>query len=155
MGLVITLVIAGIILILAEIFLIPGIGAAGILGLISLCGSSYYAFAFLSPTAGAVTTAVNIILISVLLFYALRAKTWKRLELDTVIDNKKEEETAGVGDRGKAITRLCPMGTARFNGRSYEVTALEGMIDAGSEVEVVHIENNKIYVKPVMPDEAF
>ena len=47
------------------------------------------------------------------------------------------------------------MGTARINGKSYEVTALEGMIDAGSEVEVVHIENGKIYVKPVMPDEAF
>ncbi len=29
------------------------------------------------------------------------------------------------------------------------------MIDAGQEVEVVHIENNKIYVKAVMPNEAF
>lgn len=155
MGLVITLVIAGIILLLAEIFLIPGVGAAGILGLIALCGSSYYAFAFLSTTAGIITTAVNIILLSVLLFYALRAKTWKRLELDTVIDCKPEEEAVGVGDKGKAITRLGPMGSARFNGKSYEVTALEGMIDAGSDIEVVHIENNKIYVKQVMPDEAF
>lgn len=155
MGLVITLVIAGIILLLAEIFLIPGVGAAGIFGLIALCGSSYYAFAVLSTTAGIVTTAVNIILISVLLFYALRAKTWKRLELDTVIDSKQEDETVGVGDKGKAITRLGPMGSARFNGKSYEVTALEGMIDAGSNIEAVHIENNKIYVKQVMPDEAF
>ena len=98
---------------------------------------------------------MNIVLLSALLFYALRAKTWKKLELDTVIDNKPEEENIGVGDRGKAVTRICPMGTARINGKSYEVTALEGMIDAGSEVEVVHIENGKIYVKPVMPDEAF
>ena len=29
------------------------------------------------------------------------------------------------------------------------------MIDAGTEIEVVHMENKKIYVKPVMPDEAF
>ena len=29
------------------------------------------------------------------------------------------------------------------------------MIDAGTPVEVVHIENNKIYVKVIMPDEAF
>ena len=155
MGLVITLVLAGIILILAEIFIIPGIGVTGILGLLSLCGSSYYAFAFLSPRAGIIVTVVNIVLLSALLFYALRAKTWKKLELDTVIDNKPEEENLGVGDRGKAVTRICPMGTARINGKSYEVTALEGMIDAGSEVEVVHIENGKIYVKPVMPDEAF
>lgn len=67
MGLVITLVIAGIILILAEIFLIPGIGAAGILGLLALCGSSYYAFACLGTAAGVITTLVNIVLISVLL----------------------------------------------------------------------------------------
>lgn len=155
MGLVITLVLAGIILLLAEIFIIPGIGVAGILGLLSICGSSYYAFAFLSPTAGTVVTIFNVVVISGLLFYALRAKTWKRLELDTVIENETEEETLGTGDKGKAVTRLCPMGTARFNGKAYEVTALEGMIDAGTEVEVVHMENNKIYVKPVMPDEAF
>ncbi len=155
MGLVITLVIAGIILILAEIFLIPGIGAAGILGLLALCGSSYYAFACLGTAAGVITTLVNIVLISVLLFYALRAKTWKRLQLDTVIDNKPEEESVGVGDRGKAVTRLGPVGTARINDKSFEITALEGMIDAGTEIEVVHMENKKIYVKPVMPDEAF
>ena len=53
------------------------------------------------------------------------------------------------------MTRLGPMGTARFDGKSYEVTALEGMIDAGQEVEVVHIENNKVYVRAVMPNEAF
>ena len=128
MGFVITLIILGIILLLAEIFLIPGIGIAGILGLISLCGSSYYAFAFLSPMAGAIVTTVNIVLLAVVLFYALRAKTWKKLG---------------------------PMGTARFDGKSYEVTALEGMIDAGQEVEVVHIENNKVYVRAVMPNEAF
>ena len=79
MGFVITLIILGIILLLAEIFLIPGIGIAGILGLISLCGSSYYAFAFLSPMAGAIVTTVNIVLLAVVLFYALRAKTWKNV----------------------------------------------------------------------------
>ena len=149
MGFVITLIILGIILLLAEIFLIPGIGIAGILGLISLCGSSYYAFAFLSPMAG------NIVLLAVVLFYALRAKTWKKLELSTVIDNTPSEATLGLGDKGKAVTRLGPMGTARFDGKSYEVTALEGMIDAGQEVEVVHIENNKVYVRAIMPNEAF
>ena len=155
MGLVITLILAGILLLLAEIFLIPGIGIAGFLGLAALCGSSYFAFTALSPLAGAIVTVTDVLLLSVLLFYALRAKTWKRLELDTVIDNKSDEEKVGIGDKGKAVTRLGPMGTARFDGKAYEVTALEGMIDAGSDIEIVHIENNKIYVKAVMPDEAF
>ena len=75
--------------------------------------------------------------------------------MSTVIDNAPSEATIGLGDKGKAVTRLGPMGTARFDGKSYEVTALEGMIDAGQEVEVVHIENNKVYVRAVMPNEAF
>lgn len=155
MGLVITLILVGIILILVEILLIPGIGIAGILGLTSICGSAYYAFAHLGPWTGVIVTVVNIALLAVLIFYALRGKTWKRLELDTVIDKHIKEEEVAVGDRGMAATRLGPIGTARINDKSYEVTSLEGMIDAGTRVEIVHIENNKIYVKPVMKDEAF
>ena len=155
MGLVITLILVGIILILVEILLIPGIGIAGILGLASICGSAYYAFAHLGPWTGVIVRVVNIALLAVLIFYALRGKTWKRLELDTVIDKHIKEEEVAVGDRGMAATRLGPIGTARINDKSYEVTSLEGMIDAGTRVEIVHIENNKIYVKPVMKDEAF
>ena len=92
--------------------------------------------------AGAIVTTVNIVLLAVVLFYALRAKTWKKLELSTVIDNAPSEATIGLGDKGKAVTRLGPMGTARFDGKSYEV-------------KVVHIENNKVYVRAVMPNEAF
>ena len=155
MGLVITLILVGIILILVEILLIPGIGIAGILGLTSICGSAYYAFANLGPWTRVIVTVVNIALLAVLIFYALRGKTWKRLELDTVIDKHIEEEEVAVGDRGIAATRLGPIGTARINDKSYEVTSLEGMIDAGTRVEIVHIEHNKIYVRPVMKDEAF
>lgn len=155
MGLVITLILVGIILILVEILLIPGIGIAGILGLTSICGSAYYAFAHLGPWTGVIVTVVNIALLAVLIFYALRGKTWKRLELDTVIDKHIEEEEVAVSDRGIAATRLGPIGTARINDKSYEVTSLEGMIDAGTRVEIVHIEHNKIYVRPVMKDEAF
>ena len=35
---------------------------------------------------------------------------------------------------------------------TYEVKALEGIIDAGVEVEVVLVEDKKIYVKPVSED---
>ena len=41
---------------------------------------------------------------------------------------------------------------ARFETGVYEVKALEGMIAPGVEVEVAHIEDNKIIVKPVEKD---
>ena len=78
MGLIITLILVGLVLIFAEILLIPGVGVAGILGLLSMGGSCYYAFTELGPTAGAVVTAVNAVLIVALTVWVLRAKTWKR-----------------------------------------------------------------------------
>ena len=44
MGFLITLVLVGLVLIFAEILLIPGVGVAGVLGLLSMGGSCYYAF---------------------------------------------------------------------------------------------------------------
>ena len=44
MGLVVTLIIIGLVLVLAEILLVPGVGIAGILGLVSLGGSCFCAF---------------------------------------------------------------------------------------------------------------
>ena len=81
----------------------------------------------------------------------LRAKTWKRFTLNTNIDSKATisfEEKIAIGDRGRTLTRLAPMGSALIGKEAYEVKALEGMIDHDVEVEVVLIEDNRIYVKP-------
>ena len=155
MGLTITLILAGIILILAELLLIPGVGVAGILGVLSICGAFWYAFAVLGPLTGAIVTVFNVVALAVLTCFALRSRTWKKFELNTVIEKKESEINVNVGDRGRTVTRLAPMGTASISDTRMEVTALEGMIDAGTEIEVAHIEKNKIYVRPVMPDEAF
>ena len=44
---------------------------------------------------------------------------------------------------------LAPMGAARFGDNVVEVKALEGMLDPGTPVKVVLIEDNKIYVRPL------
>jgi membrane-bound ClpP family serine protease len=149
MGLVITLIILGLLLLFAEILIIPGVGVAGILGLMSLAGSCVYAFLEISTTAGVVVTAVLSVLLVALTIYVLRAKTWKRISLNTNIESKAVEDIAvSVGDEGKTLTRLVPMGQALLGGESVEVKALEGMIDPDVEVVVVMIDDNKIYVKP-------
>lgn len=151
MGLIITLIIVGLILLFAEILLVPGVGFVGILGLLSLAGSSLYAFLQMGTSAGAIVTAVNVTLVVGLTIYVLRAKTWKRLSLDTNIDAKAVELNSDIttGDRGVTVSRLAPIGTVRFEANMVEVKALEGIIDPDVEVEVVLIEDDKIYVKPV------
>ena len=155
MGFVITLILVGLVLIFAEILLIPGVGVAGILGLLSMGGSCFYAFYEFGNTTGAIITAVNVVLVVALAVWILRAKTWKRFTLNTNIDSKAvmfDDNTIASGDTGRTVTRLAPMGTAIIGNETYEVKALEGIIDAGVEVEVVLVEDKKIYVKPVSED---
>lgn len=153
MGFIVTLILVGLVLIFAEILLIPGVGIAGVLGLLSMGGSCFYAFHELGTTAGAIVTGVNAVLITALTIWVLRAKTWKRMSLETNIDSKAVEGVSlSLGDRGKTVTRLAPMGSARFGNYIVEVKALEGMLDPETPVEVVLIEDNKIYVKPVGTD---
>ena len=155
MAFIIILIAVGLVLILAEILLIPGIGVAGILGLVSMGGSCFYAFHEYGSSTGTVVVVVNVVLLLWLTIYVLRAKTWKKLALNTNIDSKIQffdEERIAVGDTGRTITRLAPMGMARIGEESCEVKSLEGIIDPGTEIEVVMIEDNRIYVKPVEND---
>lgn len=145
------LIVIGLVLIFTEILLIPGVGVAGILGVLSLGGSCYFAFYELEPVVGYIVTSVNVALLVGLTVFALRSKTWKKLALETNIDSKAvdTENVLSVGDKGKTVTRLAPMGAMRFGNKVVEVKALEGIIDPGVEVEVVLIEDKKIYVSPV------
>ena len=152
MGFIITLILVGLVLIFAEILLIPGVGVAGILGILSMGGSCFYAFYEYDNTTGAIVTTVNVVLLVALTVWILRAKTWKKMSLETNIDSKAVSSDASVlalGDRGKTLTRLAPMGSARFGDYVVEVKALEGMLDPNIDVEVVLIEDNKIYVNTV------
>ncbi len=151
MGFIVTLILMGVLLILAEILLIPGVGIAGVFGLASLVGSCVYAFDTMGMTVGTIVTAINVALVVCLTIYILRAKTWKKFTLNTNIESKAmpdKEELVAIGDVGVTITRLLPVGSARFDMKTYEVKSLEGMVDVGVEVEVVLIEDNKIIVRP-------
>jgi membrane-bound ClpP family serine protease len=149
MGLIIAMIVFGLVLLFAEIMLIPGIGVAGILGVISMGGSCYLAFVEYDNTAGFIVLGVNVVLWTALLIWVLRSKTWKKMALETNITSKVNvpEIAVAVGDKGVSATRLAPMGNVRFANHSLEATAMDGMIASGVEVEVVLIDDKKIYVR--------
>jgi len=149
---VVTLLVLGVLLMLVEMLLIPGIGVAGFLSLGSLGVACWYAFSAISTAAGWWTSLAAVLLLGVMMFFALRAKTWRRFELKTEVTSKMGTESEGVhvGDRGVAYTRLAPMGTGRFGALSCEVKSFDNtMVAAGTPVEVVAIEENKPLVKPL------
>ena len=149
---IITLILFGIIAILAEFLIIPGLGVAGILGLASLVASSVYAFNQMGSRIGTIVTAVDIVIVVLMLIIMLKARTWKRFELKDSIDASVEDDSKNVheGQRGKTITRIAPVGTARFREITCEVRSYDGtLIDPSVEVEVVQIDNNQIFVRPI------
>lgn len=148
MGLIITLILVGLVLIFAEVMLIPGVGIVGVLGLLSMGGSCYYAFVEFGNMTGIIVIAVNVLLIVFFTIWMLRAKTWKKLTLNTNIDAKAvvPEVTVEIGQEGRAVTRLAPMGAARFGNNVLEVTSYQGMIDSGTDIKVVAIDGTKVYV---------
>ena len=150
MGRIITLILVGIVLMIAEILLIPGVGVAGILGLLSMGGSCWYAFYEYGNLTGGIVAGVTAVVLVVFAVVVLRAKTWKRMTLNTTIESKVNQLTVelSVSDKGRTITRLAPMGSVRFGDEIVEVKALEGMIDPNVEVEICMIEDGKIYVVP-------
>lgn len=149
MGLIIALIILGLVLMCAEILLIPGVGFAGILGLLSMGGSCYLAFEYHGTTTGLIVLSVIVVLLILFLIWALRARTWEKMSLKTNITSKAviPELSAAVGDKGVSVTRLAPMGNVRIGENILEVTSMGGIINSGEEVEVVMVDDSKVYVK--------
>ena len=156
MGLIISLAIIGLILIFVEVMLVPGVGVAGVLGLLSMAGSCFYAFYEFDSLTGGIVTGVNVLLLLVSMIYLLRAKTWKKMTLNTNIDVKAVGDEAaklGIGQRGKTVTRLAPAGSVRFGDDIVEARTMDGVIDPETEVKVIMLDDNKIYVSVVNVDE--
>lgn len=151
MGLIIFLLLLGDILVLAELLFIPGTIFTGLLGLGSIVGSCYLAYDHISPTASIIIFVVNIAVLVIATILLLRAKTWRKLSLETNIeshiDEKPEEKGLQVGQEGISTTRLAPMGKVDFDGISMEVTSEDGIIDPKTTVAITKILDNKIYVK--------
>ena len=150
-GLIITLVIVGLLLLMVELLVIPGFGVAGVLGIASFVGSCYLAFVNIGTTVGIIVVVSEILLTVLSVLLILRSKTWKRLSLDTNIEAKIDEvpQNKGitVGMKGKAITRMAPVGQAEFGDVAIEVFSRGTVINAGCGVTVVEIAENKVFVE--------
>lgn len=152
MGPIIILILVGLILLLVETLLVPGFAITGILGLASMGAACYLAFVNIGSTAGIIVTAVCILLATALVILVLRSATWKKVSLETnldqAVDVKPAQKGIAAGSKGVTVTRLAPMGTVRFaDGTKAEVSSTEGFIDPGTEVEVVSVEDEKIFIK--------
>lgn len=159
--------VVGIILLIFEIFVIPGFGIAGILGFIcilgalvlALVGNVNFNFEFVSGheiSRGLIIVSAGFIIYAVLLLIFFKKLTSKgpigRLALQSA--QVKEEGYIGVppelqqhiGQTGKAATILRPAGKVLIDGSRFDAVALHGYIEQGATVKVVKYENAQLYV---------
>ncbi len=150
-ALIITLILLGLILLVAELLIIPGFGIAGILGLVSMTASCWIAFDAYGYTAGLSAITANILLTIIVVVFTLRSKTWKRLSLKTNIESKVDtspgKKGITLGMTGTTLTRLAPGGHARIGDLTAEVFTRDSLIEPGKPVDVCEIEGNRIFVK--------
>lgn len=165
----ILLFVLGLILVLVEIFLIPGTGAAGILGGVSIFISLAFALVKSSPGDGFfglpatedILWAFMLVLIScsssfvfILAFgkKLLHSSMFKRVEV-AAVQNKHDGFTshhipAGIiGEVGVVTGMLKPTGNVRIGDEIYEARAIFGTIARGEKVKVTGIENFTLLVK--------
>ncbi len=140
----------GVLLLLAEIFLIPGFGAAGIGGIAAILASIYFTFG--NQTLYVASVAVLIIAAGLLLAlrFLPRTRTGRALVLESAIAGEAppEEKLRPLeGAIGQALTPLRPAGVAQFGERKVDVVAEGEFIEKGSTVRVVRVEGVRVVVR--------
>jgi membrane-bound ClpP family serine protease len=148
---IILLIILGLILLLLEFAVIPGVTIAGVGGFLLLAGSVYIAFAEMGKVAGFITLAVVLILSPLMVYYFFKSRAGKKMILESKIEGKIENSTSdnlAVGDRGITIGRLAPMGKIKINGEVVEAQSAGSYIDEHTEIQIIKIHFNKIIVEP-------
>lgn len=147
------LLIAGLILIVAEVFL-PGM-IVGSIGAVCLAISVVLAYGEKGPIFGTVYLGIVIVLsltaIGLGMKYFPRTAFGQRMVLQNQSPNADELDwlKSLQGKSGTAHTQLRPAGTAMIDGKRVDVVTEGGIIPKGSEIKVVAVEGYRVVVRKV------
>lgn len=154
--------IGGVVLLMIEIFVIPGFGIAGISGIVLIFLSIFLSLIGSGPfiTSESISMAIiqlafaiiaAIILIILLAKYLPKSSVFNKLVLS---DSEKaengyvsvSEEPSLLGKTGVAITILRPVGIAEIDGKRVEVVSDGEFIQPGTEIKVIKVEGMRVLV---------
>ncbi len=151
------LLFVGVVCLLAEVFVLPGFGVCGILGMIAVAGMTVLVTD--SPKVG-----LSLFLLTTMLsigagFLAIRLVPSNRFTRRMFVVEPPEPSHPMVealpsflprpGDHGVASTTLRPGGYAIFDGERVDVVADKEVVNKGQAVEVTLVEGSKVIVRSV------
>jgi len=155
--------IIGILLVMAEIFIIPGFGVAGISGIIcviagltmALLGNRYFDFHTVGNAD--VRDAVFTVLAGLIFGFTLtlwlsdkigKKGIFKKIALNADLEGAVSSPSliSLVGKKGMAATVLRPSGKVWVDGEFYDAVSESGFIEKGDKIKVIRFENAQLYV---------
>jgi membrane-bound serine protease (ClpP class) len=155
---------AGLLLVALEIFVIPGFGVAGVLGIaailaglvLSLTGSGASAeFVIKLGTRVVFSLLFALLATAIFLRYLPRLPLARRLVLNTGLAAAEGYESAPPTDmrwlakRGHTVTPLRPAGIAQLDGERVDVVSEGDFMATGEPIEVVRVDGNRIVVRRI------
>ncbi|MHA7128934.1 NfeD family protein [Algoriphagus namhaensis] len=146
----ITLLLIGLVLILAEVLFVPGTTFVGLFGLVISLLGIVYAFANYDDQTAYLILALAVLANLAAIVYGFRSGVWDKFSLKSTSEGRAFDgriQGLYLGMEGKALSDLKPVGKAMFGEEIYEVKSSRGFITVGSEVEIIKLGNNIILVK--------
>jgi membrane-bound serine protease (ClpP class) len=155
------LVILGLILIFIEIFILPGFGITGSLGIICLFAGivlSFIKYPLTLPWQELervwIILLTAIVITSVFLFLSFKLLSPHRGRGGIILARSsngkiKPQEDIKLGDVGIAISHLRPAGKAKFRTRIYNVQTSGEWVEKGKKVKIISLQGNTIKVRQI------
>ncbi|TFB08851.1 nodulation protein NfeD, partial [Candidatus Atribacteria bacterium MT.SAG.1] len=147
----------GLLLLLAEVFLIPGFGLAGIGGVAAILASIFLTFGNIVQATYSILIALGLSIAGffLLIRFIPSTRAWRKFILFT----KQEKElgyTVGTkdlkrltGKEGIAITPLRPSGIVEANGKKLNALTRGEYVNSNTKIKIISVEGNKIVVEAV------
>ncbi|HET8860155.1 NfeD family protein [Marivirga sp.] len=149
---IIFLILVGLLLIIAELIFVPGTTFVGVIGLLLTIVGIFMVFDDYGNIAGYWTTAGTVAVTIIGVIYSFKSNSWDRFSLKSSIQSKVNDDdifTFQVGEKGKTVSDLKPIGKAEIFGKIYEVRSKGEWIGVGQEVKITRIDSKKIFVEPI------
>jgi membrane-bound serine protease (ClpP class) len=150
------LILGGVVLIALEVLVIPGFGVAGLLGLAAIAVAVFRIFQDDFIAVLGWSALFGSVLLGLALWLLPNLRIAAPFMLETRLTNRPPEPAdptvPGPYDRllgqiGVAASDLRPAGVARLGGERVDVVTQGDFVSAGSTIEVLRVEGNRIVVR--------
>jgi membrane-bound serine protease (ClpP class) len=156
---------AGLLLVAAEMFVIPGFGIAGILGALAILAAFY--LSMVSPMAtgadyaqalGVLSLAILVVIVAGWALLRLLPRSRRMTRSGLLLGDATTRETGYlsstvrtelIGTVGVALTDLRPSGAGRFGTERVDVVSDSNWISAGAQIRVVRSDGYRHVVEQV------